>query len=321
MPSIVEVSGLTKYYKKFLALDSIDFTVEEGEIFGFLGPNGAGKSTTVRILNTLLLPTSGRVVIAGYDLGKQPYAVKASIGLVPEISNPYLELTCYENLFFTGKLFGLPKRVIKQEIDHLLEFFELTDKRDTKAEFLSKGLKRRLTIAMGLINRPKLLFLDEPVSGLDIQSARLIRELIKKRNEEGTTIFLTTHQLTVANELCDRIAIIQNGKIKAIDSPENLRRAASKAQVIELKLTDMEIRAKEYMRELRELEGVEKAYTEKGNIRIVVNNLSELYIRIPRWAEKKGIKILYMGTILPSLEDVFIEMTETTGEKGGRSEK
>ncbi len=310
MPPIVEVNGLTKYYKKFLALNSIDFTVNEGEIFGFLGPNGAGKSTTVRILNTLLLPTSGKVTIAGYDLGKQPYAVKASIGLVPEVSNPYLELTCYENLLFTGKLFGLPKRTIKKEIDHLLEFFELTNKRDTKAEFLSKGLKRRLTIAMGLINRPKLLFLDEPVSGLDIQSARLIRKLIKKRNEEGTTIFLTTHQLTVANELCDRIAIIQNGKIKAIDSPANLRKAASKAQVIELKLEGMEKRGKEYVEALKNIEGVEKVYTEKGSIKVVVEKLSELYIEIPKWAEKREIKILYMGTVLPSLEDVFIEMTE-----------
>ncbi len=310
MPPIVEVIGLTKYYKKFLALDSIDFTVNEGEIFGFLGPNGAGKSTTVRILNTLLLPTSGKVTIAGYDLGKQPYAVKASIGLVPEISNPYLELTCYENLLFTGKLFGLPGKIIKQEIEHLLDFFELTDKRDTKAEFLSKGLKRRLTIAMGLINRPKLLFLDEPVSGLDIQSARLIRELIKRRNEEGTTIFLTTHQLTVANELCDRIAIIQNGKIRAIDSPTNLRKAASKAQVIELKLEKIEQRAKEYIEQLKNLDGVEKTYTEKGSIKVVVEDLSRLYIEIPKWAEKRGIKILYMGTILPSLEDVFIEMTE-----------
>ncbi len=310
MPPIVEVNGLTKYYKKFLALNSIDFTVNEGEIFGFLGPNGAGKSTTVRILNTLLLPTSGKVTIAGYDLGKQPYAVKASIGLVPEVSNPYLELTCYENLLFTGKLFGLPKRTIKKEIDHLLEFFELTNKRDTKAEFLSKGLKRRLTIAMGLINRPKLLFLDEPVSGLDIQSARLIRKLIKKRNEEGTTIFLTTHQLTVANELCDRIAIIQNGKIKAIDSPANLRKAASKAQVIELKLEGMEKRGKEYIEELKNIEGVEKAYTEKGSIKVVVEELPRLYIEIPKWAEKRGTKILYMGTVLPSLEDVFIEMTE-----------
>ena len=310
MPPIVEVFGLTKYYKKFLALDSIDFSVNEGEIFGFLGPNGAGKSTTVRILNTLLLPTSGRVTIAGYDLDKQPYAVKASIGLVPEISNPYLELTCYENLLFTGKLFGLPQKTIKKEINHLLEFFELTNKKNTKAEFLSKGLKRRLTIAMGLINRPKLLFLDEPVSGLDIQSARLIRELIKKRNKEGTTIFLTTHQLTVANELCDRIAIIKNGRIKAIDSPTNLRRASTKAQVIELRLENMENRAKEYMEQIKKIEGVEKISMEKGSIKVVVENLPKLYIEIPKWAEKQRVKILYMGTILPSLEDVFIEMTE-----------
>ncbi len=195
----------------------------EGEIFGFLGPNGAGKSTTVRILNTLLLPTSGSVTIAGHDLGREPFAIKASIGLVPEISNPYLELRCYENLLFTGRLFGLSGKTVRKETDHLLNFFELESKREVKAEFLSKGLRRRLTIAMGLINRPKLFFLDKPVSGLDIKSARLIKRLIKKRNKECTTIFPTTHQLDVVNELCDRVAIIQNGKIKVIDTPQKWR--------------------------------------------------------------------------------------------------
>ena len=306
MKNIVEVENLTKYYKKFRALNSVSFTVEEGEIFGFLGPNGAGKSTTVRILNTLLLPTSGRVVMAGHDLGKEPYEVKARIGLVPEVSNPYLELSCYENLLFTGRLFGMKNRNIKSEIDKLLDFFELEPKRNVKAEFLSKGLRRRLTIAMGLINRPKLLFLDEPVSGLDIQSARLIKKLLLDANGNGTTIFLTTHQLNVANDLCDRIAIIQDGEIKALDSPDRLKKAAKQSQAVEIHLDHSE---GVNIKELKSLETVERVDINKGKAKLFTEHPEILYPLLISWAEKNNIKIEIMNTISPSLEDVFVEIT------------
>lgn len=306
MKNIIEVENLTKYYKKFRALNSVSFTVEEGGIFGFLGPNGAGKSTTVRILNTLLLPTSGRVVMAGYDLGKEPYEVKARIGLVPEVSNPYLELSCYENLLFAGRLFGMKNRDIKNEIDSLLDFFELQPKRHIKAEFLSKGLRRRLTIAMGLINRPKLLFLDEPVSGLDIQSARLIKKLILEANRKGTTIFLTTHQLNVANDLCDRIAIIQDGEIKALDSPDGLKKTAKQSQAVEIHLNSVE---NINIEELKGLKIVEKVSINKKKIKLFTEKPDILYPLLIPWAEKNNVKIKMMNTLSPTLEDVFIEIT------------
>ncbi|MCD6120709.1 MAG: ATP-binding cassette domain-containing protein [Spirochaetales bacterium] len=318
MKNIVEVENLTKYYKKFRALNSVSFTVEEGEIFGFLGPNGAGKSTTVRILNTLLLPTSGRVFMAGHDLGKEPYEVKARIGLVPEISNPYLELSCYENLLFTGRLFGMKNRDIRSEIDNLLDFFELESKRDVKAEFLSKGLRRRLTIAMGLINRPKLLFLDEPVSGLDIQSARLIKRLIREANEKGTTIFITTHQLNVANDLCDRIAIIQDGEIKALDSPDRLKKAAKQSQAVEIhldKLKDVDIK------ELKSLKTVERVDINKGQAKLFTEHPEILYPLLISWAERNNIRIEIMNTLSPTLEDVFIEITGKGFKKGPEGQK
>jgi len=306
MKNIIEVENLTKYYKKFRALNSVSFTVEKGGIFGFLGPNGAGKSTTVRILNTLLLPTSGRVVMAGYDLGKEPYEVKARIGLVPEVSNPYLELSCYENLLFAGRLFGMKNRDIKNEIDSLLDFFELQPKRHIKAEFLSKGLRRRLTIAMGLINRPKLLFLDEPVSGLDIQSARLIKKLILEANRKGTTIFLTTHQLNVANDLCDRIAIIQDGEIKALDSPDRLKKTAKQSQAVEIHLNSVE---NVNIEELKGLKIVEKVSINKKKIKLFSEKPDILYPLLISWAEKNNVKIEMMNTLSPTLEDVFIEIT------------
>lgn len=306
MENIIEVENLTKYYKKFRALNSVSFTVEKGGIFGFLGPNGAGKSTTVRILNTLLLPTSGRVVMAGYDLGKEPYEVKARIGLVPEVSNPYLELSCYENLLFAGRLFGMKNRDIKNEIDSLLDFFELQPKRHIKAEFLSKGLRRRLTIAMGLINRPKLLFLDEPVSGLDIQSARLIKKLILEANRKGTTIFLTTHQLNVANDLCDRIAIIQDGEIRALDSPDKLKKAAKQSQAVEIHISRAE---NVNIEELKGLKIVEKVSINKKKIKLFSEKPDILYPLLISWAEKNNAKIEMMNTLSPTLEDVFIEIT------------
>ena len=318
MKNIVEVDNLTKYYKKFRALNNVSFTVKEGEIFGFLGPNGAGKSTTVRILNTLLLPTSGKVFMAGYDLGKEPYEVKVRIGLVPEVSNPYLELSCYENLLFTGRLFGMKNKDIRGEIDNLLNFFELESKRDVKAEFLSKGLRRRLTIAMGLINRPKLLFLDEPVSGLDIQSARLIKKLIREANGKGTTIFLTTHQLTVANDLCDRIAIIQDGEIKALDSPDRLKKAAKQSQAVEIHLSHSENLDTE---SLKSITNVDRLEINKGKIKLFTENPDILYPLLISWAEKNSVKIEIMNTLSPTLEDVFIEITGKGFKKGLKGPK
>ncbi|MBL7184131.1 MAG: ABC transporter ATP-binding protein, partial [Anaerolineae bacterium] len=221
MTNAIEVQDLTKYYgdpsagsgRALLAVDHINFEVHQGEIFGFLGPNGAGKTTTQRMLTTLLEPTEGRIVINGHDLAHDAYPVKRQMGLVPEESNVYTELTAWDNLMFTARLYRVGRDERAERAQELLETFGLWEKRDVKVQDFSKGMRRRLSIAMAIIHQPKLLFLDEPTPGLDAQSARAIRDLIRQLNAEGTTIFLSTHQIEEANQLCDRVAIINHGQI------------------------------------------------------------------------------------------------------------
>ena len=210
MTYAIEARNLTKYFDKFLAVDHINFSVERGEIFGFLGPNGAGKTTTQRMLTTLLTPTGGDININGHALDHDAYPVKRQMGLVPEESNVYTELTAWDNMMFTGRLYRMGKAGRADRAKELLETFGLWEKRDVKAENFSKGMRRRLSIAMAIIHKPLLLFLDEPTPGLDAQSARAIQVLIRELSAEGTTIFLTTHQIEEANQLCDRIAIIKS---------------------------------------------------------------------------------------------------------------
>jgi len=195
MNNAIEVEDLTKYYDKFLAVDHINFTVEQGEIFGFLGPNGAGKTTTQRMLTTLLTPTEGRILINGHDLAHDSYPAKRQVGLVPEESNVYTELSAWDNLMFTASIYRVPRGERAKRAQELLETFDLWEKRDIKAENFSKGMRRRLSIAMAIIHKPSLLFLDEPTPGLDAQSIRAIWELIRRMNAEGTTVFITTHQI------------------------------------------------------------------------------------------------------------------------------
>jgi len=198
MDNAIEVYNLTKYYGDLLAVDHISFRVRQGEVFGFLGPNGAGKTTTQRMLTTLLEPTEGRILIFGHDLARNPYPVKRRMGLVPEESTVYTELTAWDNLMFTARLYRVPRSERAKRAQELLEAFGLWEKRNVTVENFSKGMRRRLSIAMAIIHRPALLFLDEPTSGLDAQSARAIRDLIRRLNAEGTTIFLTTHQIEAA---------------------------------------------------------------------------------------------------------------------------
>ncbi len=191
----IEARNLTKYYGDFLAVDQINFDVKSGEIFGFLGPNGAGKSTTIRMLTGVSTPTEGTAKIMGFDIEKNPIQAKSVLGIVPDISNIYTELTAWENLVFTGKLYGISKAKIEEKAEKLLKLFTLFDRREEKVVGYSRGMKRRVCIAMALINDSKILFLDEPTSGLDIKSVRNIRGLIRELNEDGLTVFLTTHNI------------------------------------------------------------------------------------------------------------------------------
>ncbi len=302
----IEVYNLTKYYGDLLAVDHISFQVRRGEVFGFLGPNGAGKTTTQRMLTTLLEPTEGRIVIFGHDLARDPYPVKRLMGLVPEESNVYTELTAWDNLMFTARLYRVPRSERAARAQELLEAFGLWEKRNVKVENFSKGMRRRLSIAMAIIHRPALLFLDEPTPGLDAQSARAIRDLIRRLNAEGTTIFLTTHQIEEANQLCDRVAIINHGRIAAIDTPERLKAAFRRVQSVEVAL---EPDGQAHGPALEALPGVTTVIKMGDKWRLYTEDPSALLPRVVRYAEEHGLRVVSLNTLGPSLEDVFLEIT------------
>jgi ABC-2 type transport system ATP-binding protein len=220
--NIIDVSNLTKQYKDILAINHISFTVKRGEIFGFLGPNGAGKTTTIKMLTGLIQPTEGTATVHGKDIRTQIVEIKRTMGVVTEESNLYDELSVFDNLRFVGQLYGVSRLDLQKRIDELLNKFDLESKRDAKFATLSKGMKRKVTIAAALIHSPQIVFLDEPTTGLDILSARILRALIKELKDLGVTIFLTTHYIEEAEQLCDRVAILVNGTIKTVDTPKNL---------------------------------------------------------------------------------------------------
>lgn len=220
---MIEASALTKKYKNFPAVDSLTFDVREGEVYGFLGPNGAGKTTTIKILTCQLKPTSGSAKVAGFDVVKEREKVKSCIGVVFEDQNLYERLSAWQNLEFFAGLYG----VDKSRVSELLEKAGLKERANEAVSKYSRGMKQRLLIARALLPSPKVLFLDEPTLGLDPHSARELRNVIRELSSTGATIFLTTHYMEEADELCSRVAIIDKGKIVALDTPQNLKAANS----------------------------------------------------------------------------------------------
>jgi len=242
MNSIIEVKGLTKRYNGFTAVNHINFEVKKGEVFGFLGPNGAGKTTTIRMLTGLSKPTEGKASILGLDINSAIVQIKKYIGVVPEISNLYDELTALDNLLFMAQLYGVPKSMRRKKAEELLKTFRLNERKDSFFRTFSRGMKRALTIAAALIHNPEVLFLDEPTVGLDVVAARSLRNLISNLRQQGVTIFLTTHYLEEADLLCDRVAILVKGRILAIDTPKSLKAKTDKKSLEEafMKITGLE---------------------------------------------------------------------------------
>jgi ABC-2 type transport system ATP-binding protein len=240
--TIIQVSDLTKRYGEILAVDHINFEVTKGEVFGFLGPNGAGKTTTIRMLTGLSKPTEGKVSIGGLDINSDIVQIKKHIGVVPEISNLYDELSAFDNLLFMAQLYGVPKSVRKKKAEELLKTFRLYERKDSLFRTFSRGMKRALTIAAALIHNPEILFLDEPTVGLDVVAARSLRNLISNLRRQGITIFLTTHYLEEADLLCDRAAILVRGRILVIDNPQVLKAKTDKKSLEEafMKITGLE---------------------------------------------------------------------------------
>jgi len=303
----IEIKSLTKSFGDVIAVNDISLSVKPGEIFGFLGPNGAGKSTTIMILTTLLKPTSGQALICGFDVMTNAKKVRENIGYVQQETTVDDYLTGRENLLLQAKLNHIPKNEINKRIDELLELIELSDKQDKAVGTYSGGMRKRLDIAGGLLHRPKVLFLDEPTVGLDIQTRRKIWEYIKKIHDEfEITIFLTTHYMEEADKLCDRIGIIDGGKIQVIDSPENMKKAMGH-EVISIILEGENHNS--FLSELKKIEFVTKINEDGSKLTLFVSNGTEVIPKIFQISSELKIKITSISLTQPTLDDVFLSYT------------
>jgi ABC-2 type transport system ATP-binding protein len=304
----IEVFDLTKKFGQLTAVNNISFQVYEGEVFGFLGPNGAGKTTTIRILTALTKPTKGTAEIFGHDLAKDTIKAKKLMGIVPEDSNVYGDLSAWENLIFTANLYQIGKRQAEEKAEELLKTFKLYNRKDDKAKGFSKGMRRRLAIAMGLVSSPRLLFLDEPTSGLDVESSLIIKEIISDLSKQKTTIFLTTHDIEEANKSCDRVAIINRGKIAAIDTPEKLKKTIQSVQSIEVAFNKNV--SLQNISSLDEFPFINKIEKLGDKYRLFTNTPSKALSALWNFATKKKLKITSLNTVGPHLEEVFIKLTK-----------
>jgi len=304
----VETKSLRKSFGDVIAVNDISFSVKTGEIFGFLGPNGAGKSTTMMILTTLLKPTSGQALISEFDVVNDPKKVREKIGYVQQETTVDEYLTGRENLLLQAKLNHIPKKEINKRIDEILELIELSDKQNESVVTYSGGMRKRLDIAGGLLHRPKVLFLDEPTVGLDIQTRRKIWEYIKKIHTEfNMTIFLSTHYMEEADRLCNRVGIIDGGKIQVIDSPENLKNAMGN-EVISIILDDDKIHDS-FLSKLQEIEFVNNITEDGTKLTLFVSNGTQVIPKIFQLSSELGIKITTISLTSPTLDDVFLSYT------------
>ena len=304
----IETKSLTKSFGDVTAVNDISFSVEKGEIFGFLGPNGAGKSTTMMIFTTLLKPTSGQALISGFDVTTNAKQVRMNIGYVQQESTVDEYLTGRENLLLQAKLNHIPKNEINARIDDVLELIELGDKQDQAVVTYSGGMRKRLDIAGGLLHRPKVLFLDEPTVGLDIQTRRKIWEYIKKIHTEfDMTIFLTTHYMEEADKLCDRIGIMDNGKIQVIDTPENMKNALGN-EVISLTIEERTNRDS-FLSEIKKIEFVKKINEDGSKLTLFASNGTKIIPTIFQISSELDITITSISLTQPTLDDVFISYT------------
>jgi len=306
---IVDVTGLTKVYEgkqRVVALDGIDLAVEKGELFGLLGPNGAGKTTTISICTTRARATSGRVRIAGVDVAEEPSRARLNIGVVPQYNTLDRSLTIFENLYYHCKYFGFSSSDAQARSKVLLEQFHLGERGKSFPQQLSGGLQQRVQIARAIAHKPAVLFLDEPSAGLDPQSRIAMWEAVKGLRQEGITVVLTTHYMEEADELCERVAIVDHGKVLALDSPANLKKNLGAATVIGIKLRDT-VGSVALLSELGNDSLVESAEATADGVRIFAKAMEGLLPRLMEVAQPYGLKDISVSET--SLETVFIRLT------------
>ena len=299
----IAVQDVTKRFGKLVAVDRVSFDVNRGEIFGFLGPNGAGKTTTIRMLTGILTPNSGNILIHGIDIAKDPIQAKMFMGVIPEAGNVYGDLTAKQNLVLTGKYYGMSKSAASKRADVLLSELGLQDRGDDFVRTFSKGMKQRVSIACAIIHEPKMLFLDEPTEGLDVQSRRLIVDTIHRMNKQGCTVFLTTHNIEEANRLCERVGIINKGKIAAIDRPEKLKGTFDKTQTIEVSFD------KTINKEILSDESIQHVEAFGDKLRLQTDNSDRAVKYLVTMAKEQNLKIVSLVTCGPSLEEAFLRLT------------
>ena len=303
----IETHHLVKKYGEFAAVNGLSLRIGKGELFGFLGPNGAGKTTTIRMLTTLTRPTEGNAKVAGFDIVADGDKVRARIGVVPQSFSLFEELTPAENLNFIGELYGMEKAEIREKTEELLKTAGLWEKKDLVCAGFSGGMKQRLSVAASLLHTPEILFMDEPTTGLDPQSRIALRELTQKLNESGITVVYTTHDMEEADKLCDRIAIMDKGKVIAQGTSEQLKNEHGSGHLIRVEL---ESRVEGIESELNKLARNSKI-TYRGNvIEVHTKSIAQgLVYKISSLLSKKKAKVRDLRVSEPSLEEVFINLT------------
>lgn len=304
--NILEVKNLTKNYGDFAAVKGVDFSIEKGEIFGFLGPNGAGKTTTINMLTGLARPTCGSINLSGIDCVNNIKKAQRVIGIVPDESNLYEEMSGFDNLSFCASLYGMEKPKRERRAKELLEMFGLADTGKRPFKAYSKGMKRKLTIAAGIIHEPEMLFLDEPTTGIDVESARQIRKLIADLNANGTTILLTTHYIEEAERLCNRICFIVGGKIIKTGTIESLMTDAQNNNIVQFSVEGNVIHLKEELTSV--FSTISFSVLDNNTVRIKSERKINL-IPFMNFFEERGTLVYEAKIIRPSLEEVFIKVT------------
>src|SRR5262249_43448875 len=317
MTDVIEVRDLQKIFKAkrksktvdVRAVEGISFAVPRGEFFGLLGPNGAGKTTTIGILTTRVMPTGGAALVDGIDVARHPVEVKRRIGVVPQVNNLDRSLTGRECLLFHAEYFGIPRRVREQRADELLERFQLADRANEKPTSYSGGMAQRLKIARALMHDPAILFLDEPTTGLDPQSRRGMWDLLLELHRKGQTIFLTTHYMEEADQLCQRLAIMDHGKLLEINTPSQLKKSVPGGYVIELQVQSKDGEVSPLAGDLKTLTGVAEVSTKDDVIRLYANTAEGLLANAMRLAGEREVMVINAHVSEPSLENLFLHLT------------
>lgn len=308
MSNILEVRHLFKKYGDFTAVKGISFDIKEGEIFSLLGPNGAGKTTTISMLSTLYVPTSGDATIAGHSITKEPMTAKQVIGVVPQEIALYEDLTAKENLIFWGQMYGLTGKPLTTRVDEVLEQIGLTDKAKDRVKTYSGGMKRRVNIGVGLLHKPKLLFMDEPTVGIDPQSRRAILDTVKDLNRQGMTVLYTTHYMEEAEELSNRVGIIDNGELIAIGTQKELTQQVGETETLVLHISENDD-PEALIAAFKDIQNVLEANVVDHEVSIITPAAEDVLAPVISKANERGIKIHSIDIREPNLEAVFLHLT------------